>query len=125
MKKKILVVDDEDHILSLVRLSLSLDKYYIVTAKDGEEALRIVEEISPDLIVLDLMMPKLHGYEVCRILKKDPVKRHIPIIILSAKGQSADKVKGIEVGADEYITKPFDPDDLSKMVEDVLERHEK
>ena len=108
-KKKILVVDDEPHIVQLIKLTISNPNLEIIEAFSGFEALEKVKLKKPDIIILDLMMPNLNGFEVCRKLKSEAITQHIPIIILSAKDQKEDKIKGIKVGADEYITKPFDP----------------
>ncbi len=109
LKQKILVVDDEEDILELVRYNLAKEGYRIACVTSGEEALKEAKERSPDLILLDLMLPGLDGLEVCRRLKGDPVTNAIPIIMLTAKGEDADIVTGLELGAEDYITKPFSP----------------
>jgi len=113
---KILVVDDEPHIVNLIKLTLTSDKYEIFSAYSGTEALKLAKQIKPDLIILDLMMPNIDGYEVCENLRKDPKTSELPIMILSAKSQLVDKFKSINVGADDYMTKPFDPEELIKRV---------
>jgi DNA-binding response OmpR family regulator len=118
--KKILVVDDEIHILRIVKYKLESAGYHVLTALDGAEALNIAREESPSLIFLDIMMPGMSGYEVCKELKNDPKTKDIIIIMLTAKGQEADKIKGLEVGVDEYITKPFSPQDLLDRTRDLL-----
>lgn len=120
--KKILVVDDEEDILELVRFNLSREGYTVRTAATGEEALKSAEKESPDLIVLDLMLPGIDGLEVTRRLKGNPNTQGIPIVMLSAKGEEADIVTGLELGADDYVTKPFSPRILSARVKAVLRR---
>jgi len=121
-RTKILVVDDEpDTLLPLTR-ALEADNYAVVSAVDGAEALIKVSNETPDLILLDLMLPKLNGYEVCMKLKENPATRHIPVIMLSAKGEIKDKVLGIEIGADDYVTKPFDLLELKARIRALLRR---
>jgi len=115
-KKKILVVDDEPHIVNLVRLTLSQEKYEIYSAYTGKEAIELAKQIIPNLVILDLMMPSVDGYQVCEELRKNKKTANIPVMILSAKSQLADKFKSINVGADDYMIKPFDPDELVKRV---------
>ena len=115
-KGKILVVDDEAYIVHILEFSLGMEGFEVVTAFDGEEAIVKAEREEPDLIVLDIMMPKLDGYETCRRLKTTDKTKHIPIILLSAKGRSMDQKVGLDAGADEYITKPFSP---RKLVERI------
>jgi DNA-binding response OmpR family regulator len=115
-KQKILVVDDEPHIVNLIRLTLTGEKYEVYSAYSGHEALQLVNQIMPDLIVLDLIMPAMDGYEVCEEIRKNPKTANIPIMILSAKSQLADKFKSINVGADDYMVKPFSPEELVKRV---------
>lgn len=119
-KGKILVVDDEVYIVHILDFSLGMEGYEVVTALDGEEALAKVKSEKPDLIVLDIMMPKLDGYETCRILKSDPEAKHIPVILLSAKGRNVDQQMGFQVGADDYITKPFSPRKLVERIKLIL-----
>jgi two-component system, OmpR family, alkaline phosphatase synthesis response regulator PhoP len=118
----ILIVDDEPHIVELVCLSLIPDKYHLIKAYSGLDALDKVSKESPDLIVLDLMMPGTSGHDVCRKVKENALTQHIPIIILSAKGEIDDKLKGLRIGADDYITKPFDPMELEARVERLIRR---
>jgi len=117
---KILVVDDEMHIIRIVKYKLESAGFTVLTALNGEEALKVAREQKPALIFLDIMMPGINGYEVCSQLKNDPATRDIIIIMLSAKGQEADKIRGLEVGVDEYITKPFSPQDLLDRARDLL-----
>src|ERR1700709_2332975 len=105
---KILVVDDEEHIVMILKDSLEFSGFEVVTAPDGSEALAAVDRENPELIVLDIGMPKLDGWEVCRRLKSDPKTKSIPVIILTAYAQTSDQRKGMELGADRFITKPCD-----------------
>src|SRR5512138_1317608 len=111
-KKKILAVDDEPNILMSIEFILEMEGYEVFTARDGEEALDVAERARPDLILLDINMPRKDGYEVCRILRERPYMSGTKVIMLSAKGQTLEKKKGLEVGADEYVTKPFSAEDL-------------
>ena len=120
--KKILVVDDEVDLVETVRFPLEIEGYNVLVAYNGEEALNQARKENPDLILLDLMLPKLDGYKVCRLLKFDERYKHIPILMLTAKTQEKDKVLGMETGADEYITKPFDMDYLLKKVKEYLSK---
>ncbi len=121
MKKgKILVVDDEVYIVHILDFSLGMEGYEVVTALDGEEALAKSLEHKPDLIVLDIMMPKMDGYEVCKRLKADDATRGIPVILLSAKGRNVDQKMGFEAGAEDYITKPFSPRKLAERINALL-----
>jgi DNA-binding response OmpR family regulator len=116
---KILVVDDEPKILKVVEHSLRREGHEICTAADGEAAVQTVERIKPDLVVLDLMLPKMDGFEVCRKIKS---RRDVPIIILSARGDEVDKIMGFTLGVDDYQTKPFSPAELALRVKAVLRR---
>lgn len=108
-KKKILVVDDVPETLLALKIRLQYSGYEVLTAKDGAEGLAMARECKPDLIILDVMLPKMDGFSVCRLLKFDEEYEHIPIIMLTARGQDRDKEIGKKVGADLYITKPYDP----------------
>jgi two-component system alkaline phosphatase synthesis response regulator PhoP len=119
-KGKILVVDDEIYIVHILDFSLGMEGYEVVTALDGEQALEKVTSEKPDLIVLDIMMPKLDGYEVCKTIKANPDTHHIPVILLSAKGRNVDQKMGFDVGADDYITKPFSPRKLVERINQLL-----
>ncbi len=109
---RVLVVDDERNILDIIRFNLEVEGYEVITSRDGEEALRMVHELKPDLILCDIMMPEVDGLEVCRRLKADGRTNQIPVVMLSARTQAQDKVASIEAGADDFITKPFDFSDL-------------
>ena len=121
-KEKILVVDDEKDILSLVEYNLKKEGYRVSCVKSGEEALESARQIRPDLMLLDLMLPGVDGLEVCKILKYDTKTSHIPIIMLTAKGEESDIVTGLEIGADDYISKPFSPKVLIARVRALLRR---
>ncbi len=123
--EKILVVDDEENIRELVRYNLAREGYQVTTVGSGEEALKQAGEKPPDLIVLDLMLPGMDGFDVCRQLKNDSRTAHIPIVMLTVKGEESDIVVGLELGADDYITKPFSPKVLLARIKAVLRRREK
>ncbi|MDD3268985.1 MAG: response regulator transcription factor [Syntrophomonadaceae bacterium] len=109
---KILVVDDETHIVELVKFNLEKEGYRVMVAYDGQSALEMVRDINPDLILLDIMLPQMDGLEVCRAIKQIPEYNTIPIIMLTAKGEEIDTVLGLEMGADDYIKKPFSPREM-------------
>ena len=121
-KKDVLVVDDEEDILELVRFNLSKEGYHVVCATTGERAVEIARSELPDLIVLDLMLPGMDGLEVATFLKNDPETQNIQIVMLTAKGEESDVVTGLELGADDYVTKPFSPRILVARVNAVLRR---
>jgi len=120
--QKILVIDDEPDIVELVSYNLKKAGYIVASALDGEEALSRVREDRIDLIVLDLMLPGIHGMELCRILRNNEKTAQIPIIMLTAKGEETDKIRGLETGADDYMIKPFSPKELIARVKAVLRR---
>ena len=117
--KKVLIVDDDVKTVELIKLYLNRDDYQVLTAYDGIEALRLARENSPDLIVLDLMLPDIDGLEVCRVLRHES---DVPIIMLTAKSTDEDKLTGLGLGADDYVTKPFSPKELAARVRAVLRR---
>ena len=119
-KGRILVVDDEIYIVHILDFSLGMEGYEVLTALDGEQALEKARAEKPDLIVLDIMMPKLDGYETCKRLKADPETKDVPVILLSAKGRNVDQKVGFEMGADDYITKPFSPRKLVERINAIL-----
>ena len=121
-KPHILVVEDEEDILELVSYNLQKEGYQVTQAMSGEKALQSVDEDPPQLILLDLMLPEIDGLEVCRRLKRDPETATIPIVMLTAKGEESDIVSGLEMGADDYVTKPFSPRVLIARVRAVLRR---
>jgi two-component system alkaline phosphatase synthesis response regulator PhoP/two-component system response regulator VicR len=120
MARKILAVDDEKHIVRLVQVNLERQGYEVVTANDGKEALKKVEEERPDLLVLDVMMPYMDGFEVLQNLRRNPETRDIPVIMLTAKAQDADVFKGWQSGVDCYLTKPFNPMELISFVKRIF-----
>ncbi len=122
MKSKILVVDDEPDAVELVEFNLKGAGFDVVTAGDGEEALKKARSFAPDLILLDLMLPEVDGLEVCKILRRDPATSAVPIIMLTAKAAELDRVLGLELGADDYVTKPFSPRELVLRVKNLLRR---
>ena len=123
-KKKILIVDDEKQLVSLVRLHMEMSGYEVLTAKDGEEALDALGKGKPDLVILDLMIPKVDGLEVCRRLRAEPGTSGTYVIMLTALSETTDKLKGFECGADDYVTKPFSPKELVARVNRLLIRKE-
>ena len=116
---KILVADDDENIAELLRLYLEKEGYSVVIANDGEEAINIFAPENPDLVLLDIMMPKLDGWQVCREIRK---KSNCPIIMITAKGETFDKVLGLELGADDYVVKPFDSKEIVARIKAVLRR---
>jgi DNA-binding response OmpR family regulator len=121
MPKKILVCDDEPYILMALTDAVEMEGYECVTAVNGKEAVEKARDERPDLILLDVMMPYKDGFEVCRELKDDELTRDIPVVMLTAKSQQVDIQRGKEVGADDYITKPFKPSTLRKKFNEILE----
>jgi len=119
---KLLIVDDEKDIVDLVAYNLEKEGHEVLKAYDGERALQIVRAKTPDLVILDLMLPGIQGLEVCKRLRRDPATAAVPIIMLTAKGEEVDKVLGLEVGADDYVTKPFSVKELVARVKAVLRR---
>lgn len=124
MRKNILVVEDEKDIIEVLRHYLEKEGYRVHIAQDGFAAIDLASKIIPNLILLDLMLPKLDGIEVCKRLKTDDRLREIPIIMVTAKAEEADKVRGLEIGADDYVTKPFSNKELMARVKAQLRRHE-
>ncbi len=123
-KEKILIVEDEEDILELIRYNLAKEGYQIDGVMSGEAALRQIKRNTYNLLVLDLMLPGVDGLDVCKMLKRDPSTAEIPVIILTAKGEEADIVVGLELGADDYITKPFSPRILIARIKAVLRRRQ-
>ncbi|MBN2584532.1 MAG: response regulator [Planctomycetes bacterium] len=121
-KQRILAVDDEEDILELLEYNLSREGFRVQCVTNGEEALKAVQAEKPDLVLLDLMLPGTDGLEVCRSLKGEPGTKPIPVVMLTAKGEEADIVAGLELGADDYITKPFSPRVLLARIKAVLRR---
>jgi len=119
----ILVAEDERDIRELIAFTLSFAGHQITQAANGEEAVSLAQSILPDLILTDVRMPKMTGYEACKQIKTHQATRHIPVVILSAKGQDEEIEQGREAGADEYILKPFAPDKLQQRVAEILSKH--
>ena len=124
-KAKILIVEDDRAIVDMLEYNLQEAGYETVSALNGEDGVNLASREKPDLIVLDIMLPIIDGFEVCRILKNDSAVAHIPIIILSAKSQETDKIVGLELGADDYVTKPFSPRELIARTRAILRRGQK
>ena len=122
VRPKVLVVDDEPEAVELLEFNLSQAGYAVVAASDGAEALKKARAVLPSLIVLDLMLPEIDGLEVCKMLRRDPATAGIPIIMLTARAAEIDRILGLELGADDYITKPFSPRELVLRVKKVLQR---
>ena len=120
--KKILVVDDEKAILDLVKRILTRGGFEVITASDGEEGLAKVYSEAPDLMILDINMAGMNGWEVCGKIRGDPLYKHLPIIMLTVRKKKEDQLKGLDLGGDEYITKPFYPKELLARVKTVLQR---
>ncbi|MFZ5905310.1 MAG: response regulator transcription factor [Chloroflexota bacterium] len=117
---KILIAEDEPDIRDLVAFTLRFAGYEVVAASNGEEAVELAPRENPDLILMDVRMPRMTGYDACRVMKADPDLKHIPIVFLSAKGQEAEIQTGLEAGAEEYLLKPFAPDQLTDRVRAIL-----
>jgi len=120
VKKTVLIADDEPNIVAAIEFLLKQRGYDVHIAQDGGEALRAIERVLPDLIVLDVMMPQTSGYEVCQAIRSRPDWRHIKVVMLSAKGRDAEVNKGMAMGADLYVTKPFSTRDLMAKIEALL-----
>lgn len=121
-KMNVLIVEDETDILQLLKYNVESAGFEVSTAEDGYEALSLAKRQLPDLILLDLMIPGLDGFEVCRELKRNAETKHIPIIMLTAKGEEIDRIVGLELGADDYVVKPFSPRELNLRIRAVLRR---
>ncbi len=121
MSKTILIADDEPNIVAAVEFLLQRSGYEVHVARNGDEALKLVEACNPDLVLLDVMMPVRSGYEVCKRIRENDAWRHIKIIMLSAKGRDAEVTKGLAIGADLYVTKPFSTQDLMGKISALLE----
>lgn len=123
--RRVLIVDDEPDVVESIKFRLGIEGIECLEAGDGAAGLRIAQEQLPDLIVLDVMMPKLTGYKVARALKQDERCRHIPIILLTARSQAGDRMLGVDSGANEYMTKPFELDELTGKILKYLEQRER
>jgi two-component system phosphate regulon response regulator PhoB len=122
MPPHVLVIEDEDALSALLQYNLDKEGYQVTVAADGEEALVVIDERAPDLIVLDWMLPKVSGVEVCRRLRARPETRNLPIIMLTARGEETDRIRGLDTGADDYIVKPFSMSELAARIRAVLRR---
>ena len=122
MPKHVLVVEDEPDTAELIELHLKNDGYRVTVAGDGDQALKKVHKHMPDLVILDLMIPEITGVEVCKFIRKDPATQSIPIIMCTAKTGEIDKILGLELGADDYVTKPFSPRELLLRVKNLIKR---
>jgi DNA-binding response OmpR family regulator len=120
-KSRVLLIEDEPHILLSLEFLLERAGYETASATDGEEGLALVRRLRPDVVLLDVMMPKRNGYEVCQAIKADPELRAIPVIMLSAKGQEVEVTKGLELGAAAYVTKPFGNTEILESIRAVLD----
>ena len=118
--KRILIAEDERDIRDLIAFTLRFAGYEVLTANNGEEAVAMTHQELPDLVLTDVRMPKMTGYEACKQIKADPTTQHIPVVFLSAKGQEAEVQTGLASGADEYLLKPFAPDQLTRKVAEIL-----
>ena len=118
--RTVLVVDDDPVILKLLEVNFEMEGFSVITAGDGDEGLHAIREQRPDAVVLDIMMPKLNGLEVLEAARADPATKNVPIVLLSAKAQASEVQRGLDLGADDYVTKPFDPIDLVERVNAVL-----
>lgn len=121
-KKRILLVDDEEDLRKMLKFRLEAVNYDVSEAADGQEGLDKARSLNPDLIILDLMLPKIDGFKICRMLKFDEKYKHIPVIMFTARAQEKDKKIGKEMGADAYITKPFEPGVLLGKIKELLEK---
>lgn len=119
---KVLIVEDEDALSTILEYNLAKEKFEVALATDGEEGLLKVEEFGPDIIILDWMLPKVSGIEVCRRIRSKPETRNIPIIMLTARSEEADRIRGLETGADDYLTKPFSTNELIARLKAILRR---
>ncbi|OGX29650.1 MAG: DNA-binding response regulator [Omnitrophica WOR_2 bacterium RIFCSPHIGHO2_01_FULL_49_10] len=121
-KEEILIVEDDKNISKLIKFNLEKEGYYAFAVPSGEEALEHLKKYHTDLIILDIMLPKIDGFEVCRSVKQDPKLKNIPVIMVTAKGEEVDRVVGLELGADDYIVKPFSPRELVLRIKAILRR---
>jgi len=122
MTPTVLIVEDEAALVTLLRYNLEREGFTVVEAHDGEEALTVARERNPDLVLLDWMLPLMSGIEVCRQLRRQPATRNLPIVMLTARGEESDKLRGLDSGADDYVTKPFSPSELIARIKAVLRR---
>jgi len=123
-REKVVIIEDEEDILEIIEYNLSREGYKVYSAQDGEDGIKLINEEKPDIVILDLMLPGLNGIEVCRRLKADSLTAHIPVIMVTAKGEESDIVLGLGIGADDYVAKPFSPKELTARVKAVLRRRD-
>ncbi len=122
MKTKILLIEDDQSLTELIRYNLSKADFIVHSESDGEEGIYALEEISPDLVLLDWMLPNLSGIEICRRIRRNKITQNVPIIMLTARAEESDRIRGLDTGADDYITKPFSPKELIARINAVLRR---
>jgi phosphate regulon transcriptional regulator PhoB len=122
--KRVLIIEDDKDIVELVRYNLEKEGYQVASVSDGLQGLAQVRKSPPDLLILDLMLPRLHGLDICREIRRDPALNRLPLLMLTAKGEESDRVVGLELGADDYVTKPFSPRELVARVKALLRRVE-
>jgi two-component system phosphate regulon response regulator PhoB len=123
--KRVLIIEDDKDIVELVRYNLEKDGYQVISSGDGATGLAQLRKSSPDILILDLMLPKISGLEICKEIRRDAALNRLPILMLTARGEEADRVVGLELGADDYVTKPFAPRELLARVKAVLRRFER
>ncbi len=121
-KHKVLVVDDEENIIEFIKLGLRYEGFQVESASDGEQGVTLAQRINPDLVILDVMMPGIDGLEVCRRLRNNPTTSNVPILMLTAKDEVSDRIAGLRTGADDYLTKPFNFDELLERIKAILRR---
>ncbi|MEM9262079.1 MAG: response regulator, partial [Pseudomonadota bacterium] len=121
-RTKVLVVEDEESIVTLLEYNFRRENFQVIVANDGEDALLKVEETQPDIVILDWMLPKMSGVEVCRQLRSNVATGNIPVILLTARSEENDRIRGLDIGADDYLTKPFSPAELIARMRAVLRR---
>ncbi|NOZ42916.1 MAG: response regulator, partial [Alphaproteobacteria bacterium] len=122
MKPKILLIEDDQNLTELIRYNLIQENFAVYCESDGEEGLYATEEIVPDLILLDWMLPNLSGIEICRRIRRNKKTRNVPVIMLTARAEESDRIRGLNTGADDYVTKPFSPKELIARIKAVLRR---
>ncbi|QBD80073.1 response regulator transcription factor [Ktedonosporobacter rubrisoli] len=122
---KVLVIDDEENIIEFIRLGLRYEGFQVESASDGEQGITVAQRINPDLVILDIMMPGMDGLEVCQRLRSNPTTRDVPILMLTAKDDVRDRILGLRTGADDYLTKPFDFDELLERIRAILRRQKR
>ncbi len=125
MSRRVLIVDDEPNIVTSLEFLMRGDDYEVRVARNGEEALQLAESFRPDIVVLDVMMPQRSGFEVCQKIRENPILRDVKIIMLTAKGREVEKEKGLDLGANAYVTKPFSTKELMNTVRGLLPRSER